>query len=91
LWPFQAQDLTEASAFAPDGVSPLYPRFIILKARQEGYTWLLGIAQKLWKMLFHAISEVLFFSQAEEDATAAIGDQRLRGMYQQLPDWMKRA
>lgn len=91
LWPFQVEALREASAVLADGLTPVYPRFIILKARQEGFTWLLGIAQKLWKMLFHPITEVLVFSQSDEDAMAVLAEERLKGMYKLLPDWLKEA
>lgn len=89
LWLFQVSDLQVAIALTADGRSPLYKRLIILKARQEGYTWLFGIAHKLWKMIFHPITEVLVFSQSDEEAMAVLSEQRLRGMYYRLPDWMR--
>jgi hypothetical protein len=89
LWPFQVSDLQTVLTLTPDGISPLYKRLIILKARQEGYTWMFGIAQKLWKMIFHPITEVLVFSQSDEEAMAVLSEERLRGMYRRLPDWMK--
>lgn len=91
LWPFQINDLKVVLATASDGFTPLYKRLIDLKARQEGYTWLFGIAHKLWKMIFHPITEVLVFSQSDEEAMAVLSDQRLKGMYHRLPDWMKPA
>ena len=62
----------------------------ILKARQLGLTWLcLGYA--LWQMLFHPVAKVLVFSRREEDAIYLLGDERLRGMYRQLPSWLAKS
>jgi hypothetical protein len=61
---------------------------VILKARQLGITWLvLGFA--LWLMLFHPAVTVLIFSRRDTEAVYLLGDERLRGMYSRLPDWMK--
>ncbi len=60
-----------------------------LKTRQIGITWLWAIALKLWKMIFHPITQVLVFSQGEDEAYALLGEQRMRGMYSHLPEWMQ--
>ncbi|MEO1290041.1 MAG: hypothetical protein AAFV93_19990 [Chloroflexota bacterium] len=61
---------------------------ICLKARQLGITWL-AEAYGLWQMLFAPIAEVLVFSKREDEATYLLGEERLRGMYKQLPDFLK--
>lgn len=61
---------------------------IILKARQLGLTWL-NLGYALWLMLFRAIATVLLFSKRDDEARYLLGDERLRGMYARLPDWMK--
>ena len=62
-------------------------RVVVLKARQLGITWL-ALAVILWDSLFNAIAETLCFSQGDKDAMALVGDQRLKGMIGQLPEWM---
>lgn len=61
---------------------------IVIKARQIGLTWLM-LAYALHEMLFRPIAEVLLFSKREDEALYLLGEERLRGMYQHLPDWMK--
>lgn len=87
LWDFQVAALSDACATV-DGIWK-YLRIVALKTRQIGFTWLFADAHKLWKMRFRPISEVLVFSQSDEDAMAILSEQRLRGMYERLPDWMK--
>ncbi len=60
---------------------------VALKARQIGLTWLF-LAFALWLMLFHPIATILIFSRREDEAIYLLGDERLRGMYDKLPDWM---
>lgn len=60
-----------------------------LKARQLGLTWLWALALPLWEMLFDPISEALLFSQGEVEALELLSEQRMRGMYSRLPDWMR--
>ena len=60
---------------------------IWLKPRQVGCTWL-GLAYGLWLDLFNPISEFLIFSLREKEAIYLL-DDRLKGMYKRLPDWMK--
>lgn len=60
----------------------------ILKARQLGITWLvLGFA--LWLMIFHPAVTILIFSRRDAEAVYLLGEERLRGMYTRLPEWMK--
>jgi hypothetical protein len=60
---------------------------VILKARQLGLTWLvLGFA--LWLVLFHPEVMVLLFSRRDDEAVDLLKN-RLRGMYDRLPVWLK--
>jgi hypothetical protein len=61
---------------------------IALKARQLGLTWL-ALAYALWQMLFRPIATIMLFSRREEESSYLLSDERLRGMYKKLPDWMK--
>lgn len=61
---------------------------IALKARQVGLTWL-GLAYALWLMLFRPIATVLLFSKREDEAIYLLGKERLRGMYDRLPDFLR--
>ena len=61
---------------------------IILKARQLGLTWLV-LAFALWLMLFHPAATVLIFSRRDDEAVYLLGTERLKGMYNRLPDWQK--
>lgn len=79
LWGFQEEVLL---AFH------LYQLVVVLKARQLGLSWL-ALAYVLWGMLFDPIATVLLFSRREDESTALLGDSRLRGMYDHLPDWLK--
>jgi len=63
---------------------------VILKARQLGQTWLC-LGYILWLMMFWPQATALVFSRREEDAIYLLGEERLRGMYRRLPDWMRRA
>lgn len=62
---------------------------VILKARQVGLTWLV-LAYILWLMIFHPIQTILIFSKRDDEAVYLLGLERLRGMYQRLPDWMRK-
>jgi len=77
LWDAQARAL---GAFA------LHKFLAILKARQNGLTWLV-VADKLHKMLFRPIREVLLFSQRDDEAIKLL--ERLHGMYDRLPPWLQ--
>jgi hypothetical protein len=79
LWKAQAKALK---------VVQLNRLVVILKARQLGITWLvLGFA--LWLMLFHPAVTVLVFSRRDTEAIYILGPERLRGMYERLPEWMR--
>jgi len=78
LWPEQASTLTLLNN------SQLT---IILKARQLGCTWLC-LAYALWMMLFRPAADVLLFSRRDDEAVHLL-DERLKGMYRRLPEWMR--
>lgn len=61
---------------------------VILKARQLGISWL-SLSYALWQILFRPIAAVSVFSRRETDAAYLIGKERLRGMFDALPPWMK--
>jgi hypothetical protein len=61
---------------------------IILKARQLGLTWLM-LGYALWQMLYEPIATVLIFSKRDDEAVYLLSDERLRGVYKRLPEWMK--
>lgn len=61
---------------------------ITLKARQLGLTWL-ALGQALWQIVFFANAEVMLVSRRQDEAFYIAGEERLRGMYKQLPTWMK--
>jgi len=61
---------------------------VILKARQLGMTWLV-LAFVLWSMLFHPIVTALLFSKRDDEATYLLGVERLKGMYERLPQFLK--
>ena len=60
---------------------------IILKARQLGLTWLV-LGYILWLMLFNPVITAMLFSRRDTEAMYILGDERLLGMYKNLPDWM---
>jgi hypothetical protein len=60
---------------------------VILKARQLGLSWLV-LAFALWLLLFHPIATVLLFSRRDDEAVDLLAN-RLRGMYDRLPEWLK--
>lgn len=47
------------------------------------------LAYGLWDMIFCPISTVLIFSRRETEAKYLLSEFRLRGMFNQLPEWMK--
>lgn len=61
---------------------------IILKARQLGATWLV-LAYALWLVLFRPAAVVLLFSRRDAESTYLLGDDRVRGMWRKLPEWMR--
>ncbi|MDE2097695.1 MAG: hypothetical protein KGL39_10640 [Patescibacteria group bacterium] len=62
-------------------------RVVLLKARQLGFSWLVT-ALALWRLLFHPIATVLIFSKRDDEAKELLSE-RLRGMYDRLPDFLK--
>lgn len=60
---------------------------IILKARQEGLTWLL-LAYGLWLMIFKSSATVLLFSRRDTEAVHMLAD-RMKGMYKRLPRFLQ--
>lgn len=79
LWPAQvdALDLIHQKQFV-----------IALKARQLGLTWL-GLGYALWQMLFRPIAAVMLFSRRDDEAVYILGEERLKGMYKALPEFMQ--
>lgn len=79
LWPEQV-DVLEATI--------QHKLLVELKARQLGLTWL-NLAIILWEMIFRPIAKILLFSMKEDESTYLLGEERLRGMYNRLPEWMR--
>lgn len=79
LWPAQVEALLALD---------LYQLIAWLKSRQVGASWVV-LAYGLWDMIFHAIATVLIFSRRETEAKYLLSEFRLRGMFHQLPEWMK--
>ncbi len=79
LWPMQVDALWLLH----------FHQFVIaLKARQVGLTWLC-LAYGLWLMLFRPLATILIFSKRDDEAAYLLGEERLRGMYKRLPEWMQ--
>jgi hypothetical protein len=79
LWPEQKRVLEEIHA---------NQLTVILKARQLGISWL-SLGYALWQVMFRPIAAVSVFSRRETEAMYLLGQDRLRGMFNQLPAWMK--
>ena len=79
LWPAQIETLKTIHA---------HQLTIILKARQLGITWL-GLGYALWQMLFNPAATQLLFSKRDDEAVYLLGVERMRGMYERLPAWMR--
>lgn len=60
----------------------------VLKARQLGISWL-GLAFGLWLMVFYPSTQISIFSKRQEEANYLLSEERLKGMYAHLPEWMK--
>jgi len=65
----------------------LYQLVIVLKARQLGLTWL-ALGYALWLMLFRPIATILVFSRRDDESMYLLSQERLRGIYARLPEWM---
>jgi hypothetical protein len=79
LWPEQVK----VAQMIEDNQQSLF-----LKARQLGLTWLV-LAFILHGMLFRPIFVALIFSKREDEALYLLGEERLKGMYKKLPEWMQ--
>lgn len=77
LWPAQ-RDILD------DFTTALFS--LVLKARQLGLSWL-TLCYALWLMRFHPAVAVLIFSKRDEEAIELL--ERLKGINQRLPDWMR--
>ena len=60
----------------------------ILKARQLGLSWLI-IAYVLWLLIFRPGSQVLMFSRRDAEAKELL--QRIKGMHERLPSFLRPA
>lgn len=63
---------------------------VVLKARQLGLTWLV-LAYALWTAIFRPAATILLFSRRDDEAMYLLGDERLKGMFNRLPGWLKPA
>lgn len=79
LWPEQIDALEKIHA---------NQLVVVLKARQLGLTWLV-LAYALWLMIFQESVTVLLFSLRDVEAMYLLSDERLRGIYDRLPAYMK--
>ncbi len=61
---------------------------VILKARQLGLTWLI-LCYFLWLMIFKPIAKLAVFSLRENEAIYLLSSERMRGVYERLPDFLK--
>ena len=79
LWPAQADTLKRIHANR---------LVVVLKARQLGLTWL-TLCYMLWQAIFHPVFTGLAFSRRETEARYLLSNERLKGIYKRLPEWMK--
>ncbi|MCE7980370.1 MAG: hypothetical protein DYG89_04200 [Caldilinea sp. CFX5] len=79
LWPGQEPVLAALGS---------HRQLIILKARQLGMTWLM-LGYFLHRMLFAPAWTGLLFSRRDDEAMELLSEERLKGMYSRLPDWMR--
>lgn len=61
---------------------------VILKARQLGISWL-ALCYGLWEVLFQPIASVSIFSRRDTESMYLMGSERMRGVYDNLPPWMR--
>lgn len=78
MWPMQREALRAINNSQ---------QVVILKARQLGITWLV-LCYMLWMALFRPINTSLVFSRRDAEAVYLLSDERLRGIFKRLPDWM---
>ncbi|HUW08199.1 MAG TPA: hypothetical protein VM537_00640 [Anaerolineae bacterium] len=62
---------------------------VVLKARQLGLSWLALAYHGLWKALFRPIAKVGIFSRRDDEAQYLLGEERLKGMYNRLPPFLR--
>lgn len=79
LWPGQEPVLAALGT---------HRQIIILKARQLGMTWLV-LGYFLHRMLFAPAWTGLLFSRRDDEAMELLSEERLKGMYARLPEWMR--
>lgn len=79
LWPSQVKVVEEIHA---------NQLTVILKARQLGISWL-ALSYGVWQMMFRPIAAVSVFSRRETEAMYLMGQDRMRGIFNNLPLWMK--
>ena len=77
LWPEQRQVLADLDE---------HKWLVMLKARQLGMTWLV-LCYVLWRMLFYPSFTALIFSRREIESIYLLSKDRLRGVYNRLPEW----
>jgi hypothetical protein len=63
-------------------------RLLVLKARQQGFTWV-ALADLLWRMVFKPVQQALLFSKGDREAQELTGF-RLEGMISRLPEFITR-
>jgi len=61
---------------------------VVLKSRQLGLSFLC-LADALHQMVFHPAATISLFSRRDDDAVYLMSQDRMRGMYQRLPEWVK--
>ena len=79
LWPEQKETLAK---FHDEELT------IALKARQLGLTWL-ALSYALWLMMFRPVAEIGLFSRRETEAIYLLSKERLKGIFEHLPEWMQ--
>jgi hypothetical protein len=61
---------------------------VILKARQLGVSWLV-LSYALWQVIFRPIAAVSIFSRRDTESLYLLSQDRLRGMFDNLPAWIR--
>ena len=79
LWPEQKEVLAK---FHDEELT------VALKARQLGLTWL-ALSYALWLMMYRPVAEIGLFSRRETEAIYLLSKERLQGIFEHLPEWMK--
>ena len=88
LWPHpESEGWVWQAAIVDWWHDPVLRKFLILKARQLGITWL-AVAYGIWLMLFRPGAAIVCYSYDEEQAKKLI--QRAWLMFQSLPEYFRR-